>query len=459
MQKYSFTECLLVLIQELNLPLNHSRIRGTDIKNNPVLRNIMPTKVQLLVALFLSANFGSAELPSQYWPRWRGAENTGSSAEAKAPVKWNHTENVKWKVKLPGIGCSTPVVWGDNILITCPVDGQDTVLNYDWSGKLTWQAKIGRERRGKHRNGSGSNPSVEADGKNVFAYFKSGNLAGLDMSGKLLWKTNLQERFGRDTLYWDLGNSPVLTANYVIVAVMHNDQSFIAAFKKADGELVWKQKRVYRTPVECDHSYTTPIVFGEPAKEHIITWGAERLTAHSAADGKLIWECAGFNPQKKRNWVQVSSHVIVGDIAVIPYGRGSRLAGIKLGGEGDVTATNRLWTRQDTGSFVPTPAASGGKVYLLRDKGEVECIDPKSGKSEWKSSLPKHRAKYYSSPTVAGGKLIAAREDGVMFVATIGEGLEVLSENVMGERVIASPVPIGSQLLIRGEKHLYCIGN
>jgi outer membrane protein assembly factor BamB len=418
----------------------------------------MTMKAELLGVIFLFSIVVSAELPQQYWPRWRGPSNAGNSSTAKVPVKWNHTENVKWKVKLPGIGCSTPVVWGDNILITSPIDGQDTVLNYDWSGKLKWQTKVGQERRGKHRNGSGSNPSVETDGKSAFAYFKSGNLGGLDMSGKLLWKTNLQEKFGKDTLYWDLGNSPVLTANYVIVAVMHNDSSFIAAFKKADGEMVWKQKRVYKTPAECDHSYTTPIVIGEPGKEHIITWGAEHLTAHSAVDGKQLWECAGFNPKKQRNWVQVSSHVIAGDIAVIPYGRGSRLAGIRLGGEGDVTATNRIWTREDTGSFVPTPAADEGKVYLLRDQGEVECIDPESGKSFWKGSLPKHRSKYYSSPVVADGKLIAAREDGVIFVARLAEDFEVLSENVMGERVIASPVPIGNQLLIRGEQHLYCIG-
>ena len=135
------------------------------------------------------------------------------------------------------------------------------------------------------------------------------------------------------------------------------------------------------------------------------------------------------------------------------------MAGIKLGGEGDVTETHRLWTRKDTGSFVPTPLVHNGRVYVLRDRGEVECIDPKTGKTLWKDALPKHRAKYYASPVVAGDHLYAAREDGVVFVAGIKGGFKLVSENDMGERLIASPVPVANRLLIRGAEHLFCIGS
>jgi len=192
-------------------------------------------------------------------------------------------------------------------------------------------------------------------------------------------------------------------------------------------------------------------------KEAILVWGAERLTLHSAADGKIIWSCAGFNPEEKRNWVTVASPVISAGVVVVPYGRGERLAGVKLGGKGDVTGTHRLWTVKGNGTFVPTPAASGDEVYILRDKGQVVCLDSKTGKTKWSGRMPKHRAKYYSSPLVAGGNMYAAREDGVVVVARLGEDFKVLSENDMGERMIASPVPVAGRLLLRGDRALYCI--
>ena len=187
-------------------------------------------------------------------------------------------------------------------------------------------------------------------------------------------------------------------------------------------------------------------------------WGAERLSAHSAKDGSILWVSKGFNPKQKKNWVVVGSQVVAGDVAVVPYGRGTHLAGIKLGGKGDVTDTHRMWTRTDSGSFVPTPAVANGKVYVLRDRGEVHCIDPKTGKSHWEDAFPRASSSYYGSPTIAGGKLYAPREDGVILVADVTDGFKFLAENDMGERVIASPVPIKGRILIRWERNLFCFG-
>ena len=177
------------------------------------------------------------------------------------------------------------------------------------------------------------------------------NLAAIGFDGKLLWKTNLVEKYGTDTLYWGYGTSPV-----------------------------------------------------------------------------------------------------------VPYGRGTRLHGIKLDGRGDVTSTHRAWLREDTGTFVPTPVEYKGKVYLVRDRGEVECIDPATGNTLWSGQLPKNASSYYASPSIAAGKVYAAREDGVVFVARVEGDFEVLSENNMGERLIASPVPVANRLLIRGEQHPFCVG-
>jgi outer membrane protein assembly factor BamB len=414
--------------------------------------------LSVLAVLTVTAQLSAAEIPDRYWPRWRGPSDSGSAALSDCPVKWSQDEGHLWKVELPGIGCSTPVVWGDHILLTSTLDGKDLTLAYDWNGKQIWKTEIGTGVPGKHRNGSGSNPSIVTDGERVFAYFKSGNLAGLDFDGNVLWQTNLQQTYGKVKLYWDQGTSPALTQRDVVVAVMHGGDSYVAAFDQRTGKPTWKVPRNYKVPTECDHSYATPIVIDQNGEETILIWGAEHLTVHDATDGSELWSCAGFNPEEKRNWVQVASFVVDGDIAVIPYGRGARLTGIRLGGSGDVSDSNRLWTRENIGTFVPSPSLMDGKVFIVRDGGDVLCADAKTGETLWQDRFPKHRAKFYASPTIAGKRLYVPREDGVVLVADISDGFKLLAENEMGERLIASPVPIGNRLLIRGEKHLYCIG-
>lgn len=409
----------------------------------------------LLIAILTLSSLAAAD---ENWPRWRGPHDSGAAESGTYPVKWSDTAGLVWKAPMPGKGCSTPIVWHRRVFLTAPIDGQDAVLALDWAGKRLWQLTLGAERKGKHRNGSGCNPSPATDGQGVFVYFKSGTLAAVDMEGRLRWKTNLQERFGKDTIWWDIGTSPVLTAGDVIAAVMHQGDSYLAAFDKATGRLHWKVARNYTTPLEGDHSYTTPIVFQEEGREAVLVWGACHLTAHDARDGRVLWSCGDFNPEGRNNWVAVASPVIAGRVAVVPYGRGNCLHGIKLDGQGDVTATYRLWRRDDTGSFVPTPAADQGRVFLLGDKGHVECLDPASGKAFWNGELPTSKSKYYSSPLVADGKIYAAREDGVVMVVRTAPPFKLVSENHLSDRLVASPVPVGGRLLLRGEKNLYCVG-
>ena len=395
------------------------------------------------------------------WRSWRGPLGNGSVEQGNYPVKFS-AESYHWRTQLPGKGCSTPILLKGLIYLTSPVEGNDAVLCYDMAGAEKWRAVFGKENAGKHRNGSGSNASPVTDGKGVFAYFKSGTLAAVELDGSVRWKTNLVERYGKDTLFWDHGTSPVLTDKYVIMARMHKGESWLAAFVKETGDLAWKVARNYETPTECDHGYSTPLVIQHQGQESILVWGAEHLTIHNTSDGQISWSCGNFNPDANKLWPAVATPVIVGDMAVVAYGRNDRgtprLHGIRLTGSGDVTQTNHLWRRDDVGTFVPTPVAYKGRVVLVRDKGEVACIDPVTGKSVWEGAFPKHRSNYYASPLIAGDKLYAPREDGTIFVASVaGDKFEVLSENDMGEPVIGSPVPAANQLLIRGTQHLFCV--
>ena len=158
-------------------------------------------------------------------------------------------------------------------------------------------------------------------------------------------------------------------------------------------------------------------------------------------------------------WRVIASPGITDGIAVVPYGRTKYCAGVKLGGDGDITADRRLWERDDLGADCPTPVGIDGRMFVLSDRGQLNCIDAKTGKDHWVDAIPRSRAKFYASPVLAGERLYCAREDGMLVVIQIKrDGMEILSQNDMGERLAATPVPVNDKLLIRGRQHLFCIG-
>jgi len=397
---------------------------------------------------------------AENWPQWRGPLANGVASVGDYPVKFSNDDGVAWKVTLPGVGCSTPVVWDDAIFVTCGIDGQDGVVCHGMDGSEHWRRQLGTERSGKHRNGSGSNPSPVTDGKYVVAYFKSGTVAGLTTDGRELWRINLQEKYGADSLWWDIASSPALAGDRVLVAVMQAGNSYLVALDLATGSVLWKVPREYACPVESDQAYASPQVVKIDGRDVLVTLGSDHLTGHDVATGKLLWECGGFNPDNKGMWRVIASAAIEGDIAFVPYGRGDCLAGVRLGGSGDVTATNRLWEREGRGlgAEVPTPAVCDGLVYLLGDAGRIACFDIESGDELWSSDLPRSRMRFFSSPLLAGDKLYCPREDGIIFVGRVSDaGFELLAENDMGEPTIAAPVPVEGGLLIRGREHLFRI--
>ena len=371
--------------------------------------------------------------------------------------------NIKWKAPLPGRGCSTPIVWGDTIILTSEIGEEDGILAFDWSGKERWRTSIGEKTPGRGRRvGSGANSSPITDGKTIFAYFKSGNFAALDFDGKILWKTNLEDAYGEDKLWWDKGSSPALAAGNVVVAIMQTEgDSLLISFDKKTGKEVWRTSRDYETAPESGDAYTSPLVVEHNGIETIITWGANHLTGHDARNGKLLWEVDGFNPANEQYWRVIASAAISGEMVIVPYARGSSTAGIDL--DSRTGETKWAWSREDIGSDSATPIATENQVIFLKDggpeRGRVTSIDPSNGETIWESRLPRTAQKYYASPVLAGNTFVAAREDGTVFSARVGKnGLSELSEYSLFEPIISSPVAIGDKLLIRSDQHLVCFG-
>ncbi len=397
------------------------------------------------------------------WPRWRGPNTNGVAAPGDYPVNWD-PQKVLWKIDIPGKGYSTPIVWNEKIYMTAGVDKKDTLLAYDLTGKKLWQKKLGTESPGRHKNASGSNSSAVTDGTAIFAFFKSGTLAALELDGTVRWKTNLFRRYGKDKRYWDFGTSPALTKKYVVMAQMHDGESYLVAFDKVTGKVAWKVSRNYKTPQEASQGYTTPIVFLHKGTEALLVWGGQHLTAHDTADGKVIFSCGDFNPENTALWPSIASPVITQAIAIVPFGRNDRglprLHGIKMEGSGDVTKTHRLWSRKDIGPFIPCPTVSKGRVYIIGDRGTIDCINPSTGKTIWNGTFPKpkRKANFYSSPLIANNHLYAIREDGIVFILKLSDKFEIVSQIDMKDKIIASPIAISGHLLIRTDHHLFCIG-
>ena len=192
------------------------------------------------------------------WTQWRGPNGASIVEDGDFPTKFTGSKNVLWKFALGGKGTSTPVTWGDHIYVTCKVDGEDGVVCLDWDGKEQWRTKLGVGRDGKKRVGGGCNPSPVVDGKRVYVYYRSGTVAALSLKGKVVWKKNLQKLYGEDTLWWDLGTSPILAGANVVIAVMHAGNSYIVAMNSKSGDLAWKIDRNYVNNTESDQAYTTP---------------------------------------------------------------------------------------------------------------------------------------------------------------------------------------------------------
>jgi outer membrane protein assembly factor BamB len=408
----------------------------------------------------------SASSDADNWPRWRGPNFDGVAPAGDYPLRWGKDDKIAWNYELSERSGSTPVVWDRSIFLSSTSGETNVLISLDRDGKEQWTRTIGDEQEGKHgQYGSGSHPSPVTDGRHVYAYYKSGDIACFDFSGNQVWHKNLQDEYGEDTLWWDLGSSPALSKNAVVIAVMHEGPSYVVALDKQSGSELWKQDRTFQVNREADNSYTTPIVLDRDGREIVLIAGADHVTAHDAQTGAELWRAGGLNPQNREFFRSIASPVLAGDVLVVPYSRGETLTAFRIDGSGDVTDTHTLWKiRTPQGNEgrvdVSTPAAENGRVYLVGERGLAFCIDAATGNVLWQKSLPGSRHSYRASPVVTADRIYYTREDGTTFVLSKpkqDDEPELLATNELGETTIASPVFVDGMILIRTFDNLYCI--
>ncbi len=418
--------------------------------------------VSAALLIFLLANFIVAETFAENWPGWRGPRGDGSSTEVKVPTKWDGQtgENIVWKVPLPGGGHSSPIVWEDRIFIVTCIEGaegaqRDLLCLERASGKTIWQKTVlAAPLEKKHTLNSFASGTPATDGRLVYCTFLDPDfsstkertpgdmvVAAYDFAGNEKWTV----RPGRFASNHGYCSSPILFEDKVIVNGDHDGDAYIVALDRETGKTIWKIDRPNKT-----RSYVTPIIREIDGRTQMILSGSKCVASYDPATGEQHWIIDGPTEQF------VASIVYNGKLLFMTCGFPERhMLAIDPTGNGNVTDTHVRWRTTKAASYVPSPISIGDYFLVVSDNGIGTCFDAATGKTMWTDRLGPH---FSASLVSAGGLAYFLADDGTMTVVRPGEKLDIISINNLGEHCYASPAIAGGRLYLRGEKHLFCIG-
>jgi outer membrane protein assembly factor BamB len=419
------------------------------------------------------------------WPQFRGASASGIGAGANPPVRWDAVKgtNIQWKVEVPGLAVSSPIVWGERIYLTTAVSSDklqkfkaglygntDSVSDLSlhvWkvmaynkqTGKLLWErtAHQGVPKTKRHPKSSQATPTPVTDGKVVVAYFGSEGLYAYSVEGRLLWKKDLGLQnagwfFDPDS-EWGAGSSPVIFGNTVIVQCDRQKDSFIAAFDLKNGKEVW---RTARTEIP---SWGTPTIVQDKTRVELVTNASKAIRGYDPRTGKELWtlgpnsEIACPTPVFGHGLIFVSS----GYAPIQP------IYAIRIGSSGNLTLKDNkessdaiAWSKKMGGTYLPTPLLHEDLLYFVSNNGVLAAYDAKNGNRVYQTRIG-DGGSFTASPIAAGGKLYFATEDGDIYVVKAGPKYELIAKNPMGEVMIATPAWADDMLIVRSERHLFAI--
>jgi outer membrane protein assembly factor BamB len=431
----------------------------------------------------------------------------GLAPHADPPTAWNETNHVKWKVKVPGRGSATPIVWDDRVFVQTAIPSgklveapptetppaaarpagepdarsgppperrsrgpggfggpggrgmgaakptevyQFVVLCLDRAtGKPLWQ-QVAREEvphEAHHRSdGTFASSSPVTDGRHLFAYFGSRGLHCYDWNGQLKWSQDLGDL--RIAMSFGEGSSPALHQDTLIVNWDHEGDSFITALDKHTGQTRWKKSREERT------SWATPLVIEHEGKTQVIVPATGKIRSYDLATGDVIWECGGMTANV------IPSPVVGHGMAYCLSGfRGSALVALRLGGKGDLEGTDSIvWRHNKNTPYVPSPLLLGDRLYFFSgNNGMLSCFEAKTGRPLIDAERLEALQGVYASPVAAAGRVYLQGRNGATVVLKDADKLEILATNSIDEKTDASPVIVDRELFLRGKESLYCI--
>jgi len=421
----------------------------------------------------------------QNWPSFRGPSAAGVIEGYPTPVKWDleRLENIRWKVRVPGLGHSCPIVWGDLIFVTTAVKDEgesslkvglygdvesvkeEDVLSWHLyciarEGKILWsrQSHKGKPKVKRHPKSTHANSTPCTDGNYVVAFFGSEGMYCYDMEGNLIWQKDLGKLdwgyFSSPSAQWGGGSSPVIHKQMVIIQCDVQKDSFLAAFNLKDGAEIWK---TFRDDVP---TWGTPTVYTSAQYSQIIVNGYKHIGGYDVETGREIWKLRGGGD------IPVPTPIVAHDLVCITnaHGRMSPIYAVRLSAAGDISLAENAtsnkhiaWSHSRGGNYIPTPVIYGDYLYCCSDRGKMSCFEARTGELVYREGLSSSSGAFSASTVAADGKIYCTAEKGDVYIVKAGPEFKLLGTNKMNETCMATPAISQGTLFFRTRHHLVAV--
>ena len=424
--------------------------------------------------------------PDRQWSAYRGRLSSGVLDNANLPESFDLAKmtNIRWKMEIPGLGLSSPVIWDNKIFITSAVsqadrDGfkpgiygniepvKDSSI-HEWkvfcidknSGKMIWEktAYKGIPKMKRHPKSTHANTSVATDGKYVVAFFGSEGLFCYDMSGNLIWQKNFgllkSVFFMVKSAEWEFASSPVIYKGVLIIQCDVLENSFVAAYDVKTGKELWKTQRD-EYPGWC-----TPNIYTNGGKTFIALNGYKNRGGYDFETGKQVWQMSGGGD------IQIPTPLVGNNMIYFnsAHGRSSPIIAVKTNAVGDITlkeseTSNEYisWSLPRGGSYMHTMLLYNNRLYNMNWNGVVICLDPLTGREIYNAKLGKSKS-FIASPVASDGKIYVVDEDGTVYIIKDGNEFKLLAEIPLNDICLTAPAITDGMIIFRTQKYLVAAG-
>src|ERR1041384_5326746 len=447
-------------------------------------RSFLATSLMALPAVSLA----SASKSEQNWPGFRGPGSRGIADGYPTRAAWNADSDmgkpsgILWRTEIPGLGHSSPIIWGDRIYVATAVRlsgkaslrigyygdikaAQDNdeqkwmILCIDKnSGKKIWERVLltGKPKTERHEKSTHANTTLTTDGQRLVGFFGSEGLYCVDLDGKLLRKKDLGViNNSWNGIGWGYSSSPSLYKDRIVLLCDDPKDPYVAAFQLSDGKQLWKVSR----KGDCQGSWGSPLIHNDGTRTQVVTNGWPFIVSNDLETGKELWRLRGGGD------IPIPTPFVADGFIVVSNAHGGKapLFVIRTTAQGDISlkegSTSNdaiVWSAPNGGSYISSPVVYGGYIYLANHNGLLRCFDFKTGAKMYEARLGLDSS-CSASLVAADGKIYCPVEQGVVHVIKAGPTLEVLAKNEMGEPCLATPAISQGVLYFRTSASLIAV--